>query len=301
MNDKLLKEFKLINAALNRQLSEFELELLLTYLEKLKNIKSILSNAYEKAGIHGPVKEGELPGWHFAEMNKYGRLEKLEVEIAKEIREISGVSLDLLNSQFKTTYRNTAELTAEAINKGADVSIQFGKINNDEVLEALKNPYDRVGWDWRSKGHHVNAINKVKSEITSGLIEGKGYAQTAANIKDRVNDLANNVVRIVRTESHRIQSKARNSVIDNSIKNGKSLGLSLVKVIIAVLDNKTRPQSEQMNGQMAGKDGLFRYPNGVRGLPGQTGVAEYDINDRETVIVQEKKEYLEKRKQGEKL
>jgi hypothetical protein len=40
-----------------------------------------------------------------------------------------------------------------------------------------------------------------------------------------------------------------------------------------------------MDGQRVGVDEPFTYPNGVKAFtPGTTGIAKYDINDRETVI-----------------
>ncbi|MBK7979268.1 MAG: hypothetical protein IPK06_04500 [Ignavibacteriae bacterium] len=140
-------------------------------------------------------------------------------------------------------------------------------------------------WQKRGIGHHEAAIDQVKTEITQGLIQGKGYAKTAANITDKVNSLANNMTRIVRTESHRVQVLGNNTALDKSIQSGKNLGIEMVKAIRSIIDDRTREQSRIMDGQEADENGLFTYPNGVKGLPGNTGVAEYDINDREVVII----------------
>ena len=280
----LENEFKKLQKLLKKNVDEFEYKLILHYLESLKRIRILLSESFRAAGIDGPIKLGELNN-HFAEMNKYDRLIKLERNIANEIRDLSGLTIKEINSHLVNSYGLSYSSTFEAINAGLNISIQFQKIPRAVVLEAIKNPFDRVGWDWRTEGHHMKSIDLIKSEITNGLIEGKGYLQTAANIKIKVNELTNNVARIVRTESHRVQVLGRNIALDKSIKSAKSLGIELEKVLISIIDNKTREQSRIMNGQVADKDGLFTYPNGVKGLPGNTGVSEYDINDRETVIV----------------
>ncbi len=280
----LENEFKKIEKLLKKDLDEFELKLLLHYVEKLKNIRILLSESFRAAGIDGPIKAGETNN-HFAEMNKYNRLASLEKNIAEEIKDLSGISIKQINDHLVNTYGLSFEKTIEAINAGLNISIKFQKIPRSVVLESIKNPYDRVGWNWRTAGHHLKSIDLIKSEITNGLIEGKGYLQTAADIKVKVDNLANNITRIVRTESHRVQVLGRNESLEKSIKDSKKIGIELEKVLISIVDNRTRPQSLQMNGQIADENGLFTYPNGIKGLPGNTGVPEYDINDRETIIV----------------
>lgn len=301
LNKKFVREFRLLDRKIAKYLNENEYKLLHAYLETLNRIRHKVSDAFERAGIKGPIKEGEIPGLHFEQMNKYGRLVKLEAEIALEIKALSGMTIKTMASQLKDIFRTVDKMTGETAGSVMGISLDFAKPNNEVILESIKNPYDRVGWKFRTGGHHAKSIQQVKSEITAGLIEGKGFAQTAAEIKTKVNGLANNVTRIVRTESHRVHNIARNQSLEKTLKTARELDVDLVKVISSVMDNRTRPQSAQMHGQMAGKDGLFRYPNGVRGLPGNTGVAEYDINDRETVILQEKSEYLARMKKEGKI
>jgi len=282
INDELQKQFKIIEEAIRKQHKDIESQLIFKYKELLKDIRFSLSEMYRKYGDKVT----------FDEMKKYRRLEYLEKKIAEDITNLTGESISLFSKQVPLLYKSSSQLTTNAIGGVLEIDFSFSLPNFQTIRESLTNPYDRVGWEWRTKGHHLKSIEKVKSEITRGLIEGKGFSKTTAEITQKVNGLTNNVVRIVRTESHRVQVAARNDALEKSIKNGKKIGITLVKVISSVLDDRTRAQSSQMHGQMAGKDGLFRYPNGVRGLPGNTGVAEFDINDRETIIVQEKSEYL---------
>lgn len=279
MNEELEKAFKRAAAKLRKADKVFELKLLREYQKSLKRIRFQLSEIYRK---HGDKVS-------FQEMAKFNRLEKLEASITKELTNLSGETISLLSPQLRTVVKESANVTLETVNSVLKTKIRFSGLNPELIKEAINNPYERVGWKFRSKGHHARAIQQIKSEITQGLVQGNSYSQTAAEITDRVNGLANNVVRIVRTESHRVQVKAANTALDLTIKNAKKLGIQLVKVISSVLDSRTRPQSQSMHGQVAGSDGLFLYPNGVHALPGETGVPGWDINDREIVIVQEKK------------
>lgn len=277
-------EFKKIEKLLKKDLDEFELKLLLHYVEKLKKIRILLSESFRAAGIDGPIKPGEL-NYHFAEMNKYNRLASLEKNITEEIKDLSGISIKQINDHLVNTYGLSFEKTFEAINAGLNISIKFQKIPRSVVLESIKNPYDRVGWNWRTAGHHLKSIDLIKSEITNGLIEGKGYLQTAADIKVKVDNLANNITRIVRTESHRVQQLGRLDSIKDAEKSAKKLGIKLKRKWIAILDSKVRDQHYQMNGQIADDDNLFHFPDGnTTEVPGQSGIAHHDINCRCQII-----------------
>jgi len=51
------------------------------------------------------------------------------------------------------------------------------------------------------------------------------------------------------------------------------------------LDDRTRPQSAQVDGQLEDENGQFTYPGGVKvTVPGNSGVPAWDINDRERTI-----------------
>lgn len=307
MNKKLEKAFERAELKLRKLNKDFELELLLEYKKSLIRVQNLILKAFEKAGIISPIGKGvENSGQHFVEMQKYDRLAILENQIAEEIKKLTGISLKLIGTQRKTALKIGYEAAYEAINSTLPIEINFTRFDPNTISQMIKNPLDRKSWGKRLKGHHETAYDQIIGEISHGLQTGRGYSKTAAEIepflykiemvegKQIVKGLGGRALRLVRTETHRIQVLGRNEAIDQSIKNGKKLGIQLVKVISSVLDSRTRPQSEQMHGQMADKDGLFRYPNGVRALPGSTGIKEYDINDRETIIVQEKSEYLAK-------
>ncbi len=84
--------------------------------------------------------------------------------------------------------------------------------------------------------------------------------------------------RILRTEIGRIRSNAQ---VDQWI-NQQDIVESKLE-LVATLDDRTRQQSASMDGNYANKNGEFLYPTGWA-RPHQTGVARYDINDRETTV-----------------
>lgn len=124
-------------------------------------------------------------------------------------------------------------------------------------------------------------IAKIKSAVTQGIIKGDGVQAVSKNLRKVFETTASNAERIFRTENHRNRANgdwANYQAITSE-------GVEIWREIISVLDDRTRPQSAQVDGRID-KDGSgFLYPDGNKYIvPGSTGVPAYDINDRERVI-----------------
>ena len=122
---------------------------------------------------------------------------------------------------------------------------------------------------------------KMKSIITQGLIQGRGVQEVSREIRDRFGIITRNAEKIFITENHRNRALGDWANYNQSL----SLGLEVWREIVSTLDDRTRAQSGYVDGRID-KDGTgFIYPNGNKyKVPGSTGVAAYDIRDRERTI-----------------
>lgn len=268
------------------KLSKEEKRLIDFYKSTLKNIYVKISDMYLKFGDNVD----------FSTMAKYNRLINLYNLITRELGEQFNISKTEINSFLKNSFVFEYKEVNKIFSKTLNIDFSFLTINKNVILLALENtdnkfsPLYFIKWQDSLKNAHKIAAKDIQNEIAQGLIQGKGYAKTAGAIKDRVEQLTNNVIRIVRTESHRIQTKARLKEFDEIQKSFKKLGIKSQRTLVSVLDQRTREQSREMDGQIADKNNMFTYPN-LQGKvkapgPGLTGVAKWDINDRETVILE---------------
>jgi hypothetical protein len=283
-NKRLAKLLGLKDGKIHKQISELETQVLFELKKALDGVRLEIGKMYEKYGDDVT----------YSEMSKFNRLNNQRLVIKEHIEEMTGSAVHELRGGLKKIFVESYAATGVAINEALKTQIDFASMNIDVIRDAVNNPLSKVKWRGSFGEAASNAIGEISSEITQGLTRGRGYSKTARNIKERFDKLGNNVQRIVRTESHRVQVTGSDLSLNDAVRYSKKIGIPMVKVISSVLDSRTRDQSAQMDGQMAGSDGLFRYPNGVRGLPGNTGVAAYDINDREVVIIQIKEDYLKK-------
>lgn len=132
-----------------------------------------------------------------------------------------------------------------------------------------------------TRKRRAGVLSDLETAIRQGIIQGTGFRKTARRVRDILGTDLNNALRIVRTESHR-NMLAGNFAMTQS---ARAEGLDARRQIVSVRDDRARPQSITVNRQMEDDEGYFIYPGGVKvRYPGNSGVARWDINDRESVI-----------------
>ena len=129
--------------------------------------------------------------------------------------------------------------------------------------------------------NRVHELKKIKDSITQGLIQGKSYNQMANDLKNTFGQSKNNALRVARTEGN---SNLNGAQYINA-REGNLRDAGIVRQILSTLDSRTRAQSATIDGLREDTDGFFHYPGGILvSYPGNSGIAGWDINDRETTI-----------------
>jgi len=125
-------------------------------------------------------------------------------------------------------------------------------------------------------------VRRLRRAITASLTQGESYTKAARRVKDILDTSASNAIRIMRTEGHRNALAGQYALK----RHAQEEGVDARRRIVAVMDDRTRPQSAQVDGEVENENGLFEYPGGVMvRTPGNSGVARWDINDRESTVM----------------
>lgn len=115
---------------------------------------------------------------------------------------------------------------------------------------------------------------KIAGEISRGIAGGQMYTEIARNIAGYARIPKNNAMRIVRTEAHRIQTKATM----DACKKAESKGADVVKQWDASLDKRTRKSHRHIDGEIRELDEEFS--NGLKYPGDPDGDASEVINCR---------------------
>lgn len=288
------------------QIRELSKQVLQQYQKAYDDISEQLTKVY--ANLSSVTPEN-----YYNEMLKFNRLAKLQSEIKQMyssyanqagliIQNISFVGFS--NSYYLAQYQ-ASWLSSFAVGilpkQLAEFAVYGMRDSWQAITKAMEDKFGDVSL-YKAKSstlmellskNKADELLKIQNTITQGLLQGKSYTKLVEDIKNVIGSLAikngeitakgamANAMRIIRTESNRTQNAGHYA----SSKYLDSLGINVKRRLVSVLDNRTRGQSARMDGQTVGVDEPFKYPGGATAMyPGNTGVAAYDINDRETTI-----------------
>ena len=177
-----------------------------------------------------------------------------------------------------------------------DVNMVFAALPGDVVQASVYGTATRIGERYGVASDYIPKsgtflkavldrnkaadVDKIRTAITQALTLGEGYQKAAGRIKTILDTTATNAERIIRTEGHRNQTAGQYAMTQEA----RAQGVEVRRQILSVLDSRTRPQSVIVDGRMENDDGYFQYPGELVKIPGNSGKAKWDINDREAVI-----------------
>lgn len=235
-------------------LSAAEKELLYNYRAVLDRIKKQLVTLAEKINKGGILE--------LAEMNKYNRLNNLmlfiNTEISRLVKTNGKLAMGLAEKTLIDSYKSISYEINQAVNQGAGtvITYNFGLPDPTVITASVNNPlYFLAQQDIKA-----STLMQVQREITQGLIGGESYFSIAKRVKERMDISATRARTIVRTEAGKAFSEGHVQADEQA----QELGIITHKMWVATLDDKTRKDHREMDGQEADEDGMFTYPDGIQ-------------------------------------
>lgn len=232
-------------------------------------------------------------------LQSYSRNETLAKEVNETLRpeyiKIDTFVKDTYAEEYRTAYLQSLYTV---VNKGtADgYTLKLPKYTANQFKKAINYPLSKlINTTALQSARNIN-VNQIYSAIVSGVESGStleninktidialGYRDSVTGkiITDKTlyKGQQYKTRRILRTEISRMRATAE---VDQW-KNQQSIVKSQMQ-LHAVRDDRTRQQSAEVDGRYSNDEGKFLYPNGNYYYPKRTGIAKWDINDRETIV-----------------
>ena len=235
---------------------------------------------------------------YFNEASKYNRMGSLIEDLQKKYLAASKLigkeTAAAAESAIANSYYRNMYVTNWAVDKSVFAVISQDLIGvsvygTPEYWKALS---DKYGEEYLPQSgtllsellvkRQPAVISAIEQAIRAGLITGESYTKVAARIKKIMETDAASALRIVRTETHRNMMAGQYA----AAMDARAQGVEARRMIVSVLDMRTREQSASVDGQLEDDEGYFTYPGGLKvAIPGNSGVAAFDINDRESVTM----------------
>ena len=268
---KLDRQYIILQNKLDKMTKMRESTIEKNYSKSMDSIKYTLEKIFHSYEIDGKLT--------FDEMIKYNRLSKLDMIIHSEI-------VNLFKENDKVTRAALREITNRSYHESIRI-IQSQQQNIRPIqkeIDVTKTINERMAglkWTERTSHHRNNTIYDIQKVVKEGLEHGDTYTTMTKNLAHKLNVGEKKARDIIRTESHRCRSQARQDSFEDSLKQGSNLR----KKWFSMSDERVRDGHAALNGTIVGIDEDFVSPLGGSGKsPGNMNNATDDINCRCIVI-----------------
>lgn len=254
-----------------------EKEVLQAQLNNEKAVLKQLENMYKEALAEINDKISMLLGRQDSDMQHV----VYQVEFQKALKtQVQAILENLQANEFETISEYLAQSYEDGFIgtmynlQGQGIPLVF-PLDQKQIVDAIQNESKLNETLYASLGHDVKDLQKkIAGEISRGIAGGQLYTEIARNVAGYARIPKNNAMRIVRTEAHRIQTKATMDACDKA----KSKGADVVKQWDASLDKRTRRSHRHVDGEIRELDEPFS--NGLMYPGDPDGDASEVINCR---------------------
>lgn len=258
-------------------MKQYEKEVLQAQLDNEKKVLKQLEDMYEDALAEINDKIAMLIGRQDSDMQHVVYQVEFQKSLKKQVEAI-------LETMHSNEFETISEYLANCYNEGylgAMYSLQkqgiplVFPIDQEQVVQAIQTETKLSESLYTALGKDTKDLQKkIAGEISRGIAGGQMYTEIARNVSSWARIPKNNAMRIVRTEAHRIQTKATM----DACKKAESKGADVVKQWDASLDKRTRNSHRHVDGEIRELDEPFS--NGLMYPGDPSGKASEVINCR---------------------
>ena len=220
---------KLINQA-NKEIETL-------FAKRLKEIKQIIANMYEKY-------DRDEPQVTWTEFNKYNRLNKelnrIGQMLSQDYREVAKAIKQSQQNIYIEKYMMSLFLYEVA----SQTSMNFDIPTAQTIQTAIEQPIEFIKLVPTLQKHRDDTLKRIRMHITQGIMSGEGYSKIAKALRDDLGMAKAQSVRVARTETGRALSQAG---LDSAMV-AKDNGLDMKKRWYSTKDTRTRDTHRHLDG-----------------------------------------------------
>lgn len=245
-----------IDDYIDKLVNQAEKEIEILFAKRLKEIKQIIANMYEKY-------DRDEPQVTWTEFNKYNRLNKelnrIGQMLSQDYREVAKAIKQSQQNVYIEKYMMSLFLYEVA----SQTSMNFDIPTSQTIQTAIEQPIEFIKLVPTLQKHRDDTLKRIRTHITQGIMSGEGYSKIAKALRNDLGMSKAQSVRVARTETGRALSQAG---LDSAIV-AKDNGLDMKKRWYATKDTRTRDTHRHLDGQTVGIDENFHSSGCVGPAP----------------------------------
>ena len=226
-----------IDNYIDKLVNQAEKEIETLFAKRLKEIKQIIANMYEKY-------DRDEPQVTWTEFNKYNRLNKelnrIGQMLSQDYREVAKAIKQSQQNVYIEKYMMSLFLYEVA----SQTSMSFDIPTTQTIQTAIEQPIEFIKLVPTLQKHRDDTLKRIRMHITQGIMSGEGYSKIAKALRDDLGMAKAQSVRVARTETGRALSQAG---LDSATV-AKDNGLDMKKRWYATKDTRTRDTHRHLDG-----------------------------------------------------
>lgn len=226
-----------IDNYIDKLINQADKEIETLFAKRLKEIKQIIANMYEKY-------DRDEPQVTWTEFNKYNRLNKelnrIGQMLSQDYREVAKAIKQSQQNIYIEKYMMSLFLYEVA----SQTSMNFDIPTSQTIQTAIEQPIEFIKLVPTLQKHRDDTLKRIRTHITQGIMSGEGYSKIAKALRNDLGMSKAQSVRVARTETGRALSQAG---LDSAIV-AKDNGLDMKKRWYATKDTRTRDTHIHLDG-----------------------------------------------------
>lgn len=226
-----------IDNYIDKLINQADKEIETLFAKRLKEIKQIIANMYEKY-------DRDEPQVTWTEFNKYNRLNKelnrIGQMLSQDYREVAKAIKQSQQNIYIEKYMMSLFLYEVA----SQTPMNFDIPTAQTIQTAIEQPIEFIKLVPTLQKHRDDTLKRIRMHITQGIMSGEGYSKIAKALRDDLGMAKAQSVRVARTETGRALSQAG---LDSAMV-AKDNGLDMKKRWYATKDTRTRDTHRHLDG-----------------------------------------------------
>ena len=226
-----------IDNYIDKLINQADKEIETLFAKRLKEIKQIIANMYEKY-------DRDEPQVTWTEFNKYNRLNKelnrIGQMLSQDYREVAKAIKQSQQNIYIEKYMMSLFLYEVA----SQTSMNFDIPTTQTIQTAIEQPIEFIKLVPTLQKHRDDTLKRIRMRITQGIMSGEGYSKIAKALRDDLGMAKAQSVRVARTETGRALSQAG---LDSAMV-AKDNGINMKKRWYATKDTRTRDTHRHLDG-----------------------------------------------------
>lgn len=225
------------------------------------------------------VKDGELDKaeyerWRRTQVFQGNRYHQMADTLAADMTHTNQIAASVINGYLPEVYAVNHNYGTYEIEKGSRINTQYTMYDKQTVERLMRDnpdllprkaavnvPKDQL---WNKK--HIN------SAITQGILQGESIDKISQRLAATVTDMSHtSAIRNART----MTTSAQNGGRIDSYKRAESMGIKMLQVWMATLDDRTRHEHRQLDGQKRKVGEAFEVEGEKIFFPGDPAAEPY--------------------------